>query len=314
MKRWMWWGLGLVGAGLALRIVLKFPWQDTGAALVGVNLWLLGAAFAVNLLSPVAKAWGWQLLLRPLAPARWWTAQEANLVGTAVNIVGVGVSGEAARITLLHQRDGVPVRAGVLSVIAARAVEALGLALFVVIAPTLMRLPPPLRGLQIGAALALASILVMARFQVWARLVPRLPAGLRLWASQLAEMGGGGRLVTPTILGMANWVAQWAAYQFTLQAMHIPARPAASFTAMIAVNLGGIVRMTPANIGVMQAAMAGALLAFGVPAERGVAAGFALQAIQVLPILAFGVALVGRTGLKRLLATPELTLSPPPPA
>src|SRR5204863_214438 len=106
----------------------------------------------------------------------------------------------------------------------------------------------------VGAGLALGIILVMARFQVWARLVPRLPAGLRLWASQLAEMGGGGRLVTPTILGMANWVAQWAAYQFTLQAMHIPARPAASFTAMIAVNLGGIVRMTPANIGVMQAA------------------------------------------------------------
>ncbi len=124
MKRWMWWGLGLLGVGLALRVMLNFPWQETGAALVGVDFWLLGAAFAVNLLSPVAKAWGWQVLLRPLAPARWWTAQEANLVGTAVNIVGVGVSGEAARITLLHQRDDVPIRAGVLSVIAARTVEA----------------------------------------------------------------------------------------------------------------------------------------------------------------------------------------------
>src|SRR2546423_9804303 len=113
---------------------------------------------------------------------------------------------------------------------------------------------------------------------------------------------------------MANGVTQWAAYQFTLQVMHIRAGPAVSFMAMIAVNLGGIVRVTPANIGVMQAAMAGALLAFGVPAERGVAAGFALQAIQVLPILAFGVALVGRSGLERLLATPELTPSPPPPA
>ena len=314
MKRWMWWGFGLLGVGLALRVLLNFPWQETGAALVGVDFWLLGAAFAVNLLSPLAKAWGWQVLLQPLAPVRWWTAQEANLVGTAVNIVGVGVSGEAARITLLHQRDGVPMRAGVLSVIAARTVEALGLALFVVVAPALMRLPAPLRGLQIGAALALASILLMTRLQVWTRLVPRLPAGLRTWAGQLAEMGGGGRLVVPAVFAMGNWVAQWAAYQFTLQALHIPARPAASFTAMIAVNLGGIVRVTPANIGVMQAAMAGALLAFGVPAERGIAAGFALQAIQVLPILAFGVALVGRTGLKRLLATPELTLSPPPPA
>ena len=192
MKRWMWWGLGLVGVGLALRVLLNFPWQETGAALVGVDFWLLGAAFAVNLLSPLAKAWGWQVLLRPVAPARWWTAQEANLVGTAVNIVGVGVSGEAARITLLHQRDGVPIRAGVLSVIAARAVEALGLALFVVVAPTLMRLPAPLRGLQIGAALALASILLMARLQVWTRLVPRLPVGLRTWAASSPRWAGAG--------------------------------------------------------------------------------------------------------------------------
>ena len=309
MKRWLWWALALVGIALALRVVLKFPWQETAASLVGVNLWLLGVAFLVNLISPVAKAWGWQLLLRPIAPARWWTAQEANLVGTAVNIVGVGVSGEAARITMLHQRDGVPMRAGILSVVAARTVEALGLALFLVIAPAFMRLPPTVRGLQIGAGLGLGGILLMARFRVWGRLVAKFPGGVREWAMQLAEMGWGGRLVLPTLFAMVNWIAQWAAYQFTLQAVHIAVRPAASFTAMIAVNLGGIVRVTPANVGVMQAAMAGALLAFGVAAERGVAAGFALQAIQVLPILAFGLALVGRSGLKKLLVTSEAELA-----
>ncbi len=302
MKRWMWWLLGLAGLALALRVVLHFPWRDTGAALVGVNGWLLLAALLVNLVSPVAKAWGWHVLLGGVAPNRWWVAQEANLVGTAVNIVGVGVSGEAARVSLLVQRDHVPVRVAVLSVVWARAVEALGLALFVVVAPTLLRLPASWRGLQIGAALALGSILLLARFRVWARLVARLPRGVRAWAVQLAEMGWGGRLALPTVFAMVNWLAQWAAYHLTLQAMHIQARPGASFTAMIAVNLGGIVRVTPANVGVMQAAMAGALLAFGVPAERGVAAGLALQAIQVLPILAFGLAIAGRSGLKRLLA------------
>jgi hypothetical protein len=87
-----------------------------------------------------------------------------------------------------------------------------------------------------------------------------------------------------------------------LRAAHIDAPPAAAFTALIAVNLGAIVRFTPANVGVTQAAMAGALLPFGVAAEQGVAAGLALQGIQVLPILAFGLAIAGRSGLKRLLA------------
>src|SRR5712692_3337772 len=270
----MWWLLGLAGAALALRVVLHFPWRDTGAALVGVNGWLLLAALVVNLVSPVAKAWGWHVLLGAVAPNRWWVAQEANLVGTAVNIVGVGVSGEAARVSLLVRRDHVPMRAAVLSVVGAPVNEDLGL----------------------------ETIVVMARFRVWGRLVARLPRSLRSSAMELAQMGWGGRLIVPTALAMVNWVAQWGCYYLVLRAAHIDAPPAAAFTAVIAVNLGGIVRFTPANVGVTQAAMAGALLPFGVAAEQGVAAGLALQGIQVLPILAFGLAIAGRSGLKRLLA------------
>ena len=302
MKRWMWWLLGLAGVALALRVMLHFPWRETGAALVGVNGWLLLAALVVNLVSPVAKAWGWHVLLRAVAPNRWWVAQEANLVGTAVNIVGVGVSGEAARVSLLVRRDHVPVRAAVLSVVGARVVEALGLGLFVVLAPLALELPPALRGLQMGGGALLLTIVVMARFRVWGRLVARLPRSLRSSAMELAQMGWGGRLIVPTALAMVNWVAQWGCYYLVLRAVHIDVPPAAAFTALIAVNLGGIVRFTPANVGVTQAAMAGALLPFGVAAENGVAAGLALQGIQVLPILAFGLAIAGRSGLKRLLA------------
>ncbi|OLC03718.1 MAG: hypothetical protein AUH46_05070, partial [Gemmatimonadetes bacterium 13_1_40CM_70_15] len=248
MKRWMWWLLGLVGLALALRVALHFPWRATGAALVGVNGWLLLAALLVNLASPVAKAWGWHVLLGAVAPNRWWVAQEANLIGTAVNIVGVGVSGEAARVSLLVRRDHVPVRAAVLSVVGARVVEALGLALFVVLAPLALDLPPALRGLQIGGGALLLTILVMARFRVWGRLVARLPRSIRAGAMELAQMGWGGRLIAPTALALVNWVAQWGSYYLVLRATHIAAPPAASFTALIAVNLGGIVRFTPANV------------------------------------------------------------------
>jgi hypothetical protein len=63
-----------------------------------------------------------------------------------------------------------------------------------------------------------------------------------------------------------------------------------------------VVRITPANIGVMQAAMVGALLPFGIAADQAVAGGLALQAIEVVPILAIALGVAGWAGLKRLLA------------
>jgi len=53
---------------------------------------------------------------------------------------------------------------------------------------------------------------------------------------------------------------------------------------------------------VMQAAIVGALLPFGIAAEDAVAGGVALQAIEVLPILALALVAVGRSGLQRLMA------------
>src|SRR2546425_3974362 len=83
--RWIGWLLALVGIGLALKFFTGFPWQVTFAALLDADPWLLIIALAVNLSSLVAKGWGWHLLLKPVAPHGWRVAQEANLVGAAVN-------------------------------------------------------------------------------------------------------------------------------------------------------------------------------------------------------------------------------------
>src|SRR5260370_7443196 len=187
----MWWLVGLGGVAVGGGGVGQFRWGEAGGALVGVNGWLLLAALVVNLVSPVAKAWGWHVLLGAVAPNRWWVAQEANLVGTAVNIVGVGVSGEAARVSLLVRRDHVPVRAAVLSVVGARVVEALGLGLFVVLAPLALDLPPALRGLQMGGGALLLTIVVMARFRVRCRLVARVPRCPLSTPMELAQLRWG---------------------------------------------------------------------------------------------------------------------------
>src|SRR3989449_8632608 len=178
-------------------------------------------------------------------------AQEANLIGTAVNSLSVGVSGEAARIALIVKQDRVPVRAAALSGAARRAVEGLGRALLVVLARFALELPAGLRGLQLGGAVALATALVLMRFRGWMGLVRRLPRPVRAAASELAEMGWGTRLVGPTLLALASWVTEWYVYHLALLATHLPGSYAASFPALIAANLGRGLPGTPPNLGVL---------------------------------------------------------------
>src|SRR3989441_1082853 len=158
-------------------------------------------------------------------------------------------------------------------------------ALFLVMAPSVLQLEPWLRAVQVGVGLALGVVLLLA----WARggswLVEQLPIKLRSRLVLLGRMGSGGRLLAPTLLGVWNWATQWATYHLVLQATHVEVSLAASFTALVATNLSGLLRPTPANVGVVQAALVVGLLPFGIAPEQAVAAGPAPQGLQRLPVL-----------------------------
>ena len=296
--RWLWWSLGLLAAGFAVKFLLAFPWRATWTALLEANPLILALACVVNLSSLVAKGWAWHLILKPVAPHSWRVAQAANLVGAAVNNLAVAVVGEAARVRLIAQRAGVPVEAAVWSVVWTRVAEALALALFLVMAPSVLQLDRWLRVVQVGAGMALGVVLLLAWARGWSWLAEQLPAKARARMVVLGSMGKGGRLFVPTLLGLCNWGTQWATYHLVLQATRVPVTPAASFTALIAANLSGLLRPTPANVGVTQAALAVGLLPFGIAPEQAVAAGLALQGLQVFPVLALGAMVTGWRLLK----------------
>ena len=302
--RWIGWLVGLVGVGFALKFFTGFPWRITFAAVLGANPWLLSVALVVNLSSLVAKGWGWHLILKPVAPHTWRAAQEANLVGAAVNDLSIAVAGEAARIHVIGQRAGVPLGAAASSVVWTRVAEALALAIFLVMAPSLLDLESWLRAMQVGVGLALVVVALLAWARGWAWLADQLPASVQTRLEPLRTMGRGGRLLLPTLLGLYNWGTQWATYHLVLRATGVPATLAASFTALIAANLSGLLRPTPANVGVTQAALVVGLLPFGVAPERAVAAGLVLQGLQVIPVLVIG-AMV--TGWRLLRLEAELT-------
>jgi uncharacterized membrane protein YbhN (UPF0104 family) len=296
-RRILKWTAFAAGAALAAHVLWNFPWRATAATLRGADLSLLLVALAINLVSLVAKGWGWHLLLGSAVPSRWWVVQEANLVGAAVSNLAIGAFGEAARVRFVVQRQNAPLGIVVASVFWARAVEVLGLGLFLLVAPSLQHTYGIVRGMQVLSGVVLVALLWL----VWSTRRSELPRWLPGFARRgiiaLTEVGSVPRVSAALLLALVNWTTQWATYHLTLLSSHAAVTYSESFAALVASNLAGLPKLSPGNVGVTQTSIALALLPFGVPAERSVAAAVALQAIQVIPVLLLGALLVGWKGL-----------------
>jgi uncharacterized membrane protein YbhN (UPF0104 family) len=277
--RGRWWTRlgGAVALAVTLYFAAHFPWRETWSVLAGADWTLLAAAGGLNLLSLAAKAWAWQLLLLPSAQVRWRTAQEAVFTGAAVGAVGVGVSGEAARLHLVGRRDGVSAAAALQSIVASRVVEAAALGLFLVTAVLAVAAPDTRRLVLLGAGLLAAGIALL-RWVPWLR--PRV------------------RLAGPIALNVAGWALQWGTYHWSIAGARIAVAPSLSVLVLVLANVGGILRLTPGNLGIVPGAVILGLRPARVPVARALAAGLALQAVQVLPVLVIGLALLGRHGMR----------------
>src|SRR5205807_2193254 len=83
--------------------------------------------------------------------------------------------------------------AAVSSVVWTRLAEALALAGFLIMAPSLLQLEPWLRALQVGVGLALVVVLLLAWARGWSWLAEQLPSALAARLAVLRTMGRGGR-------------------------------------------------------------------------------------------------------------------------
>jgi uncharacterized membrane protein YbhN (UPF0104 family) len=292
-RAWITLAVGIIACGFAVRFGVTFPWAKTMDALSDADWILLAGAGLVNILSLMAKAGAWHLLLRRLTPIRAVTAQVATLIGAAVNSISISVSGEAARAQAAGSRDGVPFGLAAASLVASRVVETLGLVVFLAVVLVMLPMWPGAR--TIGFILVGVSAAVMVGYH----LLPR-----RRWHPALARMAATspGGLAAPVALGTLNWAIQWLTYHWSFVATGAAVTPAVSLAALVMANIAGILRLTPGNIGVMQGSLVLGMRAFEMPPANALAAGLALQAVQVIPVLAIGVAIMGAGGFRRLMA------------
>jgi uncharacterized membrane protein YbhN (UPF0104 family) len=277
---------------------LTFPWRRTLDLLAASDWRLLTAAVLINILSLTAKASAWYLLLRRAAPLTMGTAQAATFVGAAVNSVSLSISGDMVRAQLTGRRDNIPFGAAAASLVMSRVVEALGLIFMLALAVMVFHPWPGARAIGAGVS---AGVAVFTAWISWSPSRFRMPASRR-WHQSFADFVSLIRRATAPAVALAtlSWLGQWLTYQWSIAATHVSISLAASLAALAAANLAGLLRLTPGNIGIMQGSLIVALGGFGVGAADGLAAGLALQAVQVLPILAISSAIAGRSGIRRL--------------
>src|SRR5262245_4515628 len=117
-----------------------FDWSLFWSSLWNVQPWWLGASIAITMLTYVARAFRWQVLLNPLKSVSMGPLISTNLLGFSA-IYLFGRPGEVVRPLWLTRREQIPLTASVATIIVERVLDTLmliglfGLALLLVDLP-----------------------------------------------------------------------------------------------------------------------------------------------------------------------------------
>jgi uncharacterized protein (TIRG00374 family) len=310
------------------RIVRVFLGLVVLAALAGLFWWrrgslaTIGSAFSqvrwewvvvailLNLLSVVARALAWTTVIhsampppRPRAPLVF----SAFSVGLFANAILPGRIGELARVAVLTRK--MPGRKGawptlVGTVFAHRVFDIVPVLLLILYVVSTASIPSSARAtllfvIGIGVGLfAFAFISARREHKEVAieglgpvrRLLTMGRHGLGVMRSPLSA-------ALAIFLQILGWTFQLLAVWTAMRAFDIHAPLPAAGVVLLLMNVVTIIPFWPGNIGLVQVAIASALVGYGVQYSVGVAYGFGLQAIEASVGIGVGLLFLAREGL-----------------
>jgi phosphatidyl-myo-inositol alpha-mannosyltransferase len=315
---------GLVAAGLALVALLGFALSrldlsHIAHALVSASPGWVLAAFALMMLSLLARAVSWRAVVQaalPHADVRLAPVIRATMIGVMASAVLPGRIGEPTRVLVLSRR--LPGRAAnTFSVVAGTVLSQtlINLVALGILAAVTFTSVPLLHGHASALEAVLAVPLFVAAFVFGAPFVLRLAqrsrsrrirAGAVAFAGLLRSARRGlavfatPRYGAPAVgFQLLAWALQWGSCYMVLLALGLNPRatPVTAAAILLAVNVTAVVPATPSNVGVFQAACLVVLAAYGIGAGPALAYGIILQAIELLTALSLGVPALLREGM-----------------
>jgi uncharacterized membrane protein YbhN (UPF0104 family) len=302
-------GLLLLAAAVGLLWWRHGSLAAIGTAFSAVRWEWVVVAIALNLLSVVVRALAWATVIHsamepphPRPPLVF----SAFSVGLFANAVLPGRIGELARVAVLTRK--MPGRKGawatlVGTVFAHRVFDIVPVLLLIVYVVVTASIPTSAR-----ASMVAVIVLGVALFAL-AFVTARRPAVISVEglgpARRLLAMGRSGLGVMRSPAGAAGaiffqicgWTCQILAVYTALRAFDIHSPLPAAGVVLLLMNVVTIFPFWPGNVGLVQVAIATALVGYGVAYSVGVAYGFGLQAIEASVGIGVGILFLAREGL-----------------
>ena len=304
--------LGLV---VLAAVVGLFWWRRGSLATIGSAFsavrweWVV-VAIALNLLSVVARAIAWTTVIHsamePPRP-RVLLVFSAFSVGLFANALLPGRVGELARVAVLTRK--MPARKGawatlVGTVFAHRVFDIVPVILLILYVVVTASIPGSARAtlvFVIGFGVGLfvfAFVSARREHQEMAieglgpvrRLVTMARAGLGVMRSPAGAAGA-------IFFQIIGWTCQILAVYTAMRAFDIHSPLPAAGVVLLLMNVVTIFPFWPGNVGLVQVAIATALVGYGVAYSTGVAYGFGLQAIEASVGIGVGLLFLAREGL-----------------
>ena len=301
--------VGAALAALALLVWWRGPSLDllTGAFTAVAWHWV-AASIALNLVSVVVRAVAWRTVIDQALPAqrpRFRSVFAAFSVGLLGNAALPGRIGELARVAVLTRR--LPRGRGLWATLAATVfahrafdfVPIAGLVLYVIVAAEIPQWLQTTLLLFLGLGLSLlAAGIVFA----WRRQRPLEDAGRLRRHAAMARQGLGvmrapAAAVVAIVLQSIGWLTQLFAVYAAMRAFQLEEALVAAAVVLLVMNVATAFPLWPGNVGLLQAAVALALVPYGITYAHGFGFGLGVQAIEVAVGVGLGLVFLAREGL-----------------
>ena len=321
-------GLVVLAAVAGLFWWRRGSFEGIGSAFRAVRWEWVVVAIALNLLSVIARALAWTTVIRsamkPPRP-RVPLVFSAFSVGLFANALLPGRVGELARVAVLTRK--MPGRKGawaalVGTVFAHRVFDIVPVLLLILYVVATASIPGSARAtllFVIGFGVGLfVFAFVSARRQHQEMAIEGLGPVRRLLTmgrSGLGVMRSPAALVVAIFFQIIGWTCQIFAVYTAMRAFDIHAPLPAAGVVLLLMNVVTIFPFWPGNVGLVQVAIASALVGYGVAYSTGVAYGFGLQAIEASVGIGVGLLFLAREGLSfamlRVMPTADQAELPP---
>ena len=281
-----------------------------GSAFRAVRWEWVAVAIALNLLSVIARAFAWTLVIhsameppRPRVPLVF----SAFSVGLFANAVLPGRIGELARVAVLTRK--MPGRKGawptlVGTVFAHRVFDIVPVLLLILYVVVTASIPGSARATLVfvigfGVGLFVFAFLSARRHHQQMAIEGLGPVRrlLTMGRAGLGVMRAPAEAAGAILFQIIGWTCQILAVYTAMRAFDIHAPLPAAGVVLLLMNVVTIFPFWPGNVGLVQVAIASALVGYGVSYSTGVAYGFGLQAIEASVGIGVGLLFLAREGL-----------------